>query len=355
MKKLCLSIIFSFIALLSFATTNPFVSGAAINPNPIAGAAPYAILSFTFGNTGTDPISNLDVDDNSDPITLSVSLKYGTYDNVHYPDALSAIGGAYATYFTWTFNPVTQSYQGLQNQPIPAGASGQITIAYKALIGSYTDATSANGFNVNLATNGNAPNGTGTNATTDDNTVKFTYLDSPLPVTLSKFTAGKENQIVQLNWTTTEELNAERFDIQRSGDAKNWATIGEKAAAGDSKVSLTYNFTDAAPLASTNYYRLKMIDRDGSFAYSSVKNVTFEGGKSIAIYPNPVSNVMFLNTEAKNVKGIVIASINGTTVYKAANVSADGINVANLSNGTYVVKVTKTDGTVSNHKIVVVK
>ncbi|MCZ4501189.1 MAG: Por secretion system C-terminal sorting protein, partial [Marmoricola sp.] len=115
-------------------------------------------------------------------------------------------------------------------------------------------------------------------------------IDSPLPVTLVSFSVEEEAGTAQLKWATAEETNADRFDIQRSVNTKNWSTIGEKAAAGESKALLNYSFSDVAPLNGINYYRLKMIDKDDTFAYSSIKSAKFEiMTKLLALYPNPVS------------------------------------------------------------------
>jgi len=184
---------------------------------------------------------------------------------------------------------------------------------------------------------------------------------SPLPVTLVSFSAEAEAGTAQLKWATTEETNADRFDIERSLNTKNWSSIGEKAAAGESKVLLNYSFTDITPLNGINYYRLKMIDRvtngkEATFAYSSIKSVKFEiMTKLLTIYPNPVSDILYLkDVDFKNVKEVNMMNINGVSVYKSTSATA-GIRVGFLSNGIYLMKVTKTDGTLSTHKVVINK
>jgi len=178
---------------------------------------------------------------------------------------------------------------------------------------------------------------------------------SALPVTLVSFTVRNEGQTAQLNWATTAETNSEKFDIQRSANAKEWKTIGTRAAAGESKVTVSYNFTDLSPVNGTNYYRLKMSDRDATFAFSSIKSAEF-AGVGVKLYPNPVTSTLFLkDINATDVKELSIINASGIAVYNAKAVSTAGINVANFSNGIYVVKVVKTDGTVSNHKVVIAK
>lgn len=195
-----------------------------------------------------------------------------------------------------------------------------------------------------------------------DTGLPLTFCVSSLPVKLVSFSAVKEGSTAQLNWATTEEVNAEKFDIQRSADAKQWASIGQTRATGESKQLVNYTFTDAKPLTGINYYRLKMIDKDDSFAYSTIKAVKFEGGiNALAVYPNPVSDILFLKSEEggsedlKNVKQVSIINAAGKIAYQSAYVSTSGINVSSLTNGIYIVKVTKTDGTYTTHKLLISK
>ena len=97
----------------------------------------------------------------------------------------------------------------------------------------------------------------------------------PLPVTLVSFAVTKLNAVSQLKWSTTQEVNADRFIIQRSTNAKDWKNVGEKLANGASSNLINYAFTDPKPLKGTSYYRLKMVDKDKTFAYSSIKSLKF--------------------------------------------------------------------------------
>lgn len=378
MKKIYLFILLSLYSFVSYAQpgfpTDPAVTGASVDPGPISGASPYAIVSFIFLNNESGMISNLNAGGNPDPIILTVKLHGGVYDNVHFANPLAAIGGSYAFMFTWTYDAATATYTGLQNQTIPGGDIGDITFGYKATVGTYTLATADNGIEITLKSNSNAPDGIGTNDTSNDVTSSYTYLNSALPVTLVSFTVAKENTTANLKWATTEETNADRFEIQRSKDAKKWAAIGEVKAAGESKTLLTYNFTDVTPISGMNYYRLKMIDRDqtgspaagspAAFAYSRIQSVDFsEKRTQIAVYPNPVTNVISLKDSEggsmHDVSEIAIVNSSGVTVFKKVAVSGtpavtSGINVASLVNGIYVVKITR-NGTLSTHKIVIAK
>ncbi len=124
-------------------------------------------------------------------------------------------------------------------------------------------------------------------------------IEPPLPVTLVSFTGKAVEETVALQWETTEEVNASHFEVQRSGDARHFEPIGEVAAKGESKVRVAYTFTDAAPLSGTGYYRLKQIDRDGTFAYSKTLSILSDGGVKISIYPNPVTDVLRIKSTSK--------------------------------------------------------
>lgn len=186
---------------------------------------------------------------------------------------------------------------------------------------------------------------------------------TPLPVKLVAFSAVKESNTILLNWSTAQEVNADIFNIERSPDAKNWIAIGSKEATGETEVLVNYEFTDIRPLSGMNYYRLKMVDIDKTFAYSSIRSVAGEKTPAdlLAIYPNPVSDVIFLkdasglSVDVDSVKGLSIINQNGITAYKSNSFSAAGVNVSNLPNGTYIVKITKADGTTSSHRILIMK
>lgn len=112
----------------------------------------------------------------------------------------------------------------------------------------------------------------------------------PLPVTLVSF-SGKETGLNQntLEWITSDEKNFSNFEIQRSADAKFFETIGSIASSqNQSGLLKTYEFVDNNSRGNL-YYRLKMIDIDGSFDLSRIISVKNAIEKSIvgSFYPNP--------------------------------------------------------------------
>ncbi|MCF0072173.1 choice-of-anchor A family protein [Dyadobacter sp. CY261] len=180
-----------------------------------------------------------------------------------------------------------------------------------------------------------------------------------LPVTLVKFTAAKENMSVNLNWTTTSETNSSHFDIERSVNGKSWNRIGTVSSHGESNESIDYSFTDRSPVYGGNLYRLKMVDRaadvrNAAFAYSSIQSVKMETGSAMSIFPNPASDRILINNSV-DVTLLTITDLSGRKVYQAQKITSAGIDCNNLTSGMYVVTMTRTDGAVDSHKVLIRK
>jgi len=112
----------------------------------------------------------------------------------------------------------------------------------------------------------------------------------PLPVELISFTASTNNSIVELHWQTETEVNNYGFEILRCSQNTNWLKIGFLEGYGNSNSPKSYSFTDKYPTGGCNFkYKLKQIDNDGSYEYSTeieVKLVT-NNFNLYQNYPNP--------------------------------------------------------------------
>ena len=161
-----------------------------------------------------------------------------------------------------------------------------------------------------------------------------------LPVRLSSFLVKKLNEIVQLNWSTEQELNSSHFVIERSADGMNWNAIATVAAAGNSNTHLSYEAFDDAPMNGMNYYRLKQVDMDGAETFSEVRNVIFNIAFHVTVAPNPAKD--FINVSVSNGNtGITVEliDISGKKLYEEKMGGAFiKINTSRLSKGIYFVK-----------------
>ncbi len=177
----------------------------------------------------------------------------------------------------------------------------------------------------------------------------------PLPVILTSFTASKEAQTSLLSWSTTEESNSDHFDIQHSVNAKNWSSIGIVSAQGESKVLKKYTFTHEEPAGGENLYRLKMVDKDGTFAYSRIVSLLFDEGAIANIYPNPART--FVNvTASQPISEVQLINLSGVTMMSK---NFNGTNKKEpwtfgaIIPGAYQVKIITKNGSVQYKKVIV--
>lgn len=182
-------------------------------------------------------------------------------------------------------------------------------------------------------------------------------VEVSLPVKLVSFDAKKEGATVTMDWSTSEEVNANHFEIERSGDATHWNKIGEVTATGESKVTREYRFADVSPMNLTNYYRLKMVDHDLSFAYSRIREVAFDiMHPKMVLYPNPASNALFFkDIDFQNAKSLTVTNVQGEVVLRNGALSPAGISVSNLKPGLYGVKVEFLDGKQETSKVMIAR
>jgi hypothetical protein len=165
---------------------------------------------------------------------------------------------------------------------------------------------------------------------------------SPLPVELLYFSGKLENESVLLTWATASELNFHKFVIEHSINGQSFQAVGEVSGSGfDAHEKNTYSFTAAAP-ASRNYYRLKSIDKDGSFEFSQTIRVERETDLTVEIYPNPaVDHVTIrINFEPTLQDHVQVLDPAGNVVF-AMIMDSLQINIPfaqNLKPGVYLVK-----------------
>ncbi|MCU0388515.1 MAG: SBBP repeat-containing protein [Chitinophagaceae bacterium] len=115
--------------------------------------------------------------------------------------------------------------------------------------------------------------------------VKFS--DGVLPVKLTNFDAYLQQGAVQVQWETASEINTSHFEVQRMrGNQNAWSSIGRKQSSGFANTTTKYQFTDTDIKLSGQYqYRLKMVDKDGSFSYSPVRKVNINAQSVWQVYP----------------------------------------------------------------------
>lgn len=147
------------------------------------------------------------------------------------------------------------------------------------------------GFGVAIAAQRNAGDGV-TAGQIDDIRITVYYL-TILPVKLLSFSAVKGNTSVQLNWTTVEESNMSRYEVERSTDGSSFTSFTIMPSR-NNPMTTAYTVNDKHPVTGAAWYRLKMINASGTEKYSATIAVHFNGEASINLYPNPLAKGQLL-------------------------------------------------------------
>ena len=165
---------------------------------------------------------------------------------------------------------------------------------------------------------------------------------SALPLTFMDFSGVIKNKNIELNWQTTNEINTDYFEVERSYSGSAYTHIGTVVAQNNPGVC-SYIFNDNSSLGAINYYRIKQFDKDGKFIYSKI--IHFKNADaSINISPNPAKNKVTLtvnDSQQNQTLNIFIYSASGALI-KAINGNSSNsslsIDVSNFIPGVYYVK-----------------
>lgn len=163
-------------------------------------------------------------------------------------------------------------------------------------------------------------------------------VTSALAVDLLNLQATPLSNTVKLTWQTANEVNNKGFQVERlnkTGD--KWDMLGFVDAKGK---AASYEFTDNTPL-SINYYRLRQKDYDGKETLSKIVTATLERGNKLKVYPNPVSNILTVETEAiaKGDANGTFQIINLLGQQVISGTTTQQIDVSALPQGTYILKI----------------
>lgn len=136
-----------------------------------------------------------------------------------------------------------------------------------------------------------------------------------LPVEIQSFYGKINERSVLLQWQVGNEINVSRYIVERSLDGNMYQAVGEVNAVGKKG----YIFEDAATSASALFYRIKIIDRDGSFNFSQVLRIEIPFTQtSLQIHPNPVkaSIHLILSKELSSNSQVLIYDLVGKKVFQ---------------------------------------
>lgn len=144
-----------------------------------------------------------------------------------------------------------------------------------------------------------------------------------LPVTITDLKAAANGLTVDLSWTSLNEINIDKYTVERSGDAVNFIGLGNVPARDNNEPLNKYTYTDSKPLNGSNFYRVKVWEKDGATSYTNTVKINFSANNpdGFRVYPNPVLNKHFtldMNNLTAGNYTLILTAINGQRVFEKA-------------------------------------
>ena len=163
------------------------------------------------------------------------------------------------------------------------------------------------------------------------------------PVVLTNFgiQRGRDNNVA-ITWQTEQEMNSSRFEIERSYSNNSFESVGTVSAAGFSATVKSYTFSDKSNDShGVSFYRIKMIDKDGSFTYTDAKSVKEAIVKAgMILFPNPCHGTARITvTNSNEPMDIHVTDVSGRLIRTIALGNGGTAEISNLQIGNYFVRV----------------
>ncbi len=171
------------------------------------------------------------------------------------------------------------------------------------------------------------------------NRVTRIFTASSLPLTLLSFGGSRSGSDNYLQWQTANEVNTKKFIVEKSSTGNSFTGIATVAAQGTGNSNYTY--IDNAKQTGVVYYRLKMVDADNRFTYSSIIKIANQAINTLAVFPNPAKD--YINVTVNNSminKQIILTNLQGAQLQRIKiNSQSFTINMSNYPGGIYLLKI----------------
>jgi Secretion system C-terminal sorting domain len=243
--------------------------------------------------------------------------------------------------YSWTYNPATSILLGVNTAPITSDFSG-------AEIVDVPIAGVAPGTTLLPVTMQIVQSASGDNTNNNAFDMPVTVLAGSggvLPIALTEFDGNAANCSTNITWKTSNETNLNKFEVELSSDGNIFTSVGTvKPSAANADKSYQFNWKQGSGKA---FYRLKIIDNDGSFTYSKIIPVVSNCNekKFVKIFPNPVITNQLLKVTVTgydtNIKGDLYSATGQFVKSFVLKNGNNDLTVENLSQGFYTLRISE--------------
>ena len=253
--------------------------------------------------------------------------------------------------YSWTYNNTLNALVGVNIVPISTGFAG--AEVENIIVSGVAPGSSLLGVTMQII---NSASGDNTNNNAFD--LPITVLPAQaLPVILESFEGFGEKCDAQLKWTTSYELNLKQYQIEVSKDGNSFDKAGIVYPINSNGGKYQFNTTQST---GQNYYRLKIVDNDGTYAYSKIVSIVTKcSEKLVKVFPNPVKVDQLLSVKISgygtSIKGDLYSSTGQFVKTYLLKNGANDLSVENLAQGFYTLRVSENGTITETVKINVLK
>lgn len=232
-----------------------------------------------------------------------------------------------------------------------SGANRQLVLCETTDISIITGFTAGESFRIVVELTAESASNTNQCMVFDDFRVTGTIAQAPLPVSFVGFGAKKTEAGIKLIWNVAGERDVQTYIVERSTTGTNFITLGEVAATN----STAYSFIDNNPVSGVTFYRIKEVDIDGKFKYSTIVRLSLDKNISLRAYPSPAKDQVTIEHAVTNQGTLSITTTDGRLVKQIdikAELNQTVINISNLKAGLYIVRFVNTNGQTESVKLI---
>lgn len=180
--------------------------------------------------------------------------------------------------------------------------------------------------------------------TSNDNSSGSFTTTGTLPVSITDFSAQKQNCTANLSWKTANETNISSYVVEMSNDrGATYSAIGTVNAA-NSDGERTYQLTYQMNNNNAYLYRIKIVELSGGYSYSTVARISSGCGKAnneVLAYPSPAKSTVTLsvgNDALINTKASLLDVAGKTHMNFIITANTKSIDITKLPPGMYVIR-----------------
>lgn len=177
---------------------------------------------------------------------------------------------------------------------------------------------------------------------------------NPLPLQLLSFSGYKSTTDNILNWSMSQEINSNRYEVENSLDGTNYTKIATVTAAGNTSTKTSYTYNDKNAANGVHYYRIKLVSNDGQYQYSKIIVIKRDGSTDVytRVMGNPFKDRIVIELMVKN-EGratFTLFDMKGNKIKRLDVTTVKGINLiqlndlSKLSSGMFILHISSRDG-----------